>query len=87
MKKRGLGKGLDALIGPDLEEIEKQPHESNREGDASDNPVQDRIAFNIALLSKGEQPLSRIRGRLYGQYPIARGGNGLPHDVLGHGGL
>ncbi len=39
MKKRGLGKGLDALIGPDLEEIEKQPHESNREGDASDNPV------------------------------------------------
>ena len=39
MKKRGLGKGLDALIGPDLEEIEKQLHESNREGDASDNPV------------------------------------------------
>ena len=29
MKKRGLGKGLDAHIGPDLEDIEKQPGELN----------------------------------------------------------
>ncbi len=39
MKKRGLGKGLDALIGPDLEDIEKQPGELNSEGGASDNPI------------------------------------------------
>ena len=39
MKRRGLGKGLDALIGPDLEEVEKQSEDTDNPVDIENKPA------------------------------------------------